>query len=121
MGQWLVRLLGCVFWAQGNSLEALARYQAVLAMREQLAKRDPANAGWQHDIQASLGRIAEVAISQGNLPLALASVRRRYEIMERLATVDLANARWRRDLTLSREMIGDVLVAQGNLAEALTN
>jgi hypothetical protein len=46
--------------ALGDGPGALAAYQAGLAIREGLAKRDPVNTGWQVDVAvscANLGRL----------------------------------------------------------------
>jgi hypothetical protein len=44
---------GDVLVSQGDGPGALAAYQAGLAIREGLAKRDPANTGWQRDLIVS--------------------------------------------------------------------
>ena len=44
---------GDVLVAQGDGPGALAAYQAGLAIAEDLAKRDPANTGWQVDVAVS--------------------------------------------------------------------
>jgi tetratricopeptide (TPR) repeat protein len=59
--------------AQGNLPEALTSYQASLAMRDRLAKSDPANAGWQRDLSVSYEKVGDVQVAQGNLPAALTS------------------------------------------------
>ena len=51
--------------AQGNLPAALARYQAVLAIRERLAKADPGNARWQRDLAWTHWRVGEALARQG--------------------------------------------------------
>jgi hypothetical protein len=46
-----------VLVAQGDGLGALAAYQAALAIREGLAKRDPANTQWQVDMAVSCSKL----------------------------------------------------------------
>ena len=105
--------------AQGNLPDALAAYQASLAIRERLAKADPGNAGWQRDLSVSHDKIGDVLVDQGNLPAALAAYQASLAISERLAKADPGNAGWQRDLSVSHNKIGDVLLAQGNLPAAL--
>ena len=50
--------------AQGNLSTALANYQGLLAMRDRLAKADPANARWQRDLAMSHSRLATVLAKQ---------------------------------------------------------
>jgi hypothetical protein len=44
--------------AQGNLPEALKSFRDALAIRDRLAKADPGNAGWQHDLGQSYARLA---------------------------------------------------------------
>ena len=59
--------------AQGDLPGALASYEASKQIMEQLAERDPGNAGWQRDVSVSLDRVGDVQVAQGDLPGALAS------------------------------------------------
>ena len=62
---------------------------------ERLAKSDPGNAGWQHDLSVSLnGSIGDVQLALGNLPAALASYQASHAMFERLAKSDPGNAGW---------------------------
>jgi tetratricopeptide (TPR) repeat protein len=76
------RLEGCglngrgdVLVAQGDGPGALAAYQASLAIREGLAKRDPANTGWQVDVAVSCSNL-------GSLD-SLLSIQERQEYLSR--------------------------------------
>jgi tetratricopeptide (TPR) repeat protein len=53
--------VGDVLVAQGNLAEALKSFRDGLAIRERLAKADPNNAGWQRDLQFTIGRIGGLA------------------------------------------------------------
>ncbi len=44
--------------SQGNLQVALESFRASLAIRERLAKPEPGNGGWQHDLSASQRIIA---------------------------------------------------------------
>jgi len=52
--------VGNVFQAQGRLAEALAEYQADLAIAERLALLDPTNAGWQTDLRITRELIDEL-------------------------------------------------------------
>jgi len=90
-----------------------------LAIRERLAKSDPANAGWQRDLSLSYDEVGDVQVAQRSLSEALQFYRDGLAIRERLAKSDPDNAGWQRDLSVSYERIGDALVARGSLPEAL--
>lgn len=68
--------LGDVLLQQGRVEEALARYEASLAMRERLAAQDPTNKTWQRDIIASRVELARAQIEHGG------SAPRARELME---------------------------------------
>jgi hypothetical protein len=52
--------IGDVLVAQGDGPGALAAYQAGLAIREGLAKRDPANTQWQVDVAVSYANLGSL-------------------------------------------------------------
>jgi tetratricopeptide (TPR) repeat protein len=116
---WGLNGRGDVLVAQGDGPGALAAYQAGLAIAEGLAKRDPANTGWQRDLSVSQERIGDVLVAQGDGPGALAAYQAGLAIREGLAKRDPANTEWQRDLSVSHNKIGDVLVAQGDGPGAL--
>jgi tetratricopeptide (TPR) repeat protein len=101
---------------QGNLPEALKSFRDGLAIADRLAKSDPGNALWQHDLSVSYEKIGDVLADQGNLPEALKSYRDGLSIRDRLAKADPGNLNWQRDLSVSFKKIGDVLVDQGKLA-----
>ena len=113
--------VGDVQVAQGKLADALASYQACLAIMQRLAKSDPGKAGWQRDLSVSHEYVGDVQVAQGKLADALASYQASLAIRERLAKSDSGNAGWQRDLSVSHEYVGDVQVAQGKLADALAS
>ena len=84
--------------AQGNLPAALDAFKASLAIAERLAKTDPGNAGWQHDVALSLQRVGLVASRQGQQETALAAYRRGFEIMQRLTALAPDHAAFKREL-----------------------
>ena len=113
--------IGDVLVAQGDRAGALTAYRAGLAIAEALARRDPANTEWRHDLfSVSHDRIGDVLVAQGDRAGALTAYRAGLAIREALARRDPANTEWQRDLSVSQNKIGDVLVAQGDRAGALT-
>ena len=110
--------VGDVQVTQGDLADALASYQADLAIAERLAKSDP---GWQRDLSVSYNKVGDVQVAQGKLADAIASYQASLAIAERLAKSDPGNAGWQRDLSVSYNKVGDVQVAQGKLADALAS
>ena len=94
-------------------------YRDSLTIRENLAKQDAGNAGWQRDLAASYRSIGGVQHVQGDLAGALKSYGDTLAILEKLAKQDPGNAGWQRDLSLCYNMVGDVQRDRGNLAGAL--
>jgi tetratricopeptide (TPR) repeat protein len=116
---WGLNGRGDVLVAQGDGPGALAAYQAGLVIAEGLAKRDPANTGWQRDLFISQSKVADVLMAQGDGPAALKAYQAVLATNEGLAKRDPANTGWQRDLSVSNNKIGDVLVAQGDGPGAL--
>jgi tetratricopeptide (TPR) repeat protein len=57
---WGLNGRGDVLVAQGDGPDALAAYQAGLTIAESLAKRDPANTGWQVDLAVSCAKLGSL-------------------------------------------------------------
>jgi tetratricopeptide (TPR) repeat protein len=57
---WGLNGRGDVLMAEGDGPGALAAYQAGLAIREDLAKRDPANTQWQVDVAVSCAKLGSL-------------------------------------------------------------
>ena len=83
---------------QGTLPAALEAYRASLAIRDRLAKADPGNAGWQHDVALSLQRMGLVASQQRQRETAVKAYRRGLEIMLRLVRLAPSHAAFKRDL-----------------------
>jgi hypothetical protein len=77
---------------------ALESNRASLAIFERLAKSDPGNAGWQHDLALSLQQVGFVAVRQGDRDAARAAYQRSREILARLTALAPDHAGFRRDL-----------------------
>jgi hypothetical protein len=92
--------------AQGALAGALKSYYDSLEIRERLAKQEPSNSEWQHDLSISYERVGDVLSAQGDLAGALKSYRDRLEIRERLAERDPSNAGWQSDLAWNYWRIG---------------
>ncbi len=84
-----------------------------------LARSDPHNLVWQHDLSVSHDRIGEILDKTGDPEAALASFREGLAIAEVLTARDGNNVQWQWDLAASHDRIGDVLIAEGKLEEAL--
>ena len=105
---WGLNGRGDVLVSQGDGPGALAAYQAGLAIAEGLAKRDPANTGWQRDLSVSHERIGDVLVSQGDGPGALAAYQAGLSIREGLAKRDPANTEWQVDVAVSFAKLGSL-------------
>jgi hypothetical protein len=89
---------GDVLVAQGNLPEALKAFRDGLAIRDRLAKADPANAGWQRDLSVSHAKLASAYLKAGqptNAGEALAAGR---AIIAGLVTRFPDWSRWKQDL-----------------------
>jgi hypothetical protein len=81
--------IGNVLVAQGDRDGALKAYQAGLAIREALARRDPANAEWQRDLIVSCVKISENDPPEAPKRLSQAlEIARGLQAQGRLAPVD---------------------------------
>jgi len=116
---WALIGLGDIKKQRGDLAGALKSYQDGLAIADPLAKSDPRNAGWQHNLSVSFSRIGNAQVAQGDLADTLTSYNDGLAIAEHLAKSDPGNAVWQRDLSVFYNKIGDVQKAQGDLAGAL--
>jgi hypothetical protein len=91
--------------AQGKLADALAAYQARLAIAERLAKSDPGNAGWQRDLAVSYSKLAEMSRRSNEPDKALAALRQGQVIMDRLTKLSPDNAGWKADLAWFNDQI----------------
>jgi tetratricopeptide (TPR) repeat protein len=113
--------VGNTLMAQGDLAEALKSYQDGLAVAVRLAKADPQNTAWQHNIALIFIKVGDVSMAQGKFAEALKSYQDALAVADRFAQSDPANADWQRDLSLAYNKLGGALAAGGNLTEALKN
>jgi tetratricopeptide (TPR) repeat protein len=104
---------------QGDAAKQEEAARKALAITERLAKTDPDNAGWQHDLAISQAKRGDVLVAQGNLNGALDAFREALATSDRLAATDPGNLQWQRALSIAHEKIGEVLFAQGDRERAL--
>jgi hypothetical protein len=97
--------LGVVRFAQGNLPDALKSYHDGLAIADRLAKSDPGNAGWQHDLSVSYAKLADLFRRSGDQAKALDALSQGREIILRMTALSPDNAVWKRDLSWFREQI----------------
>ena len=103
---------------QGDLPAAFMAYEESLAIRRELAARDPGNAVWASDVSASLDRIGDVHHDQGDLPAAFTAYGESRAIRRELAVRDPGNAVWARNVSVSLIRVGNVHLAQGDLPAA---
>ena len=103
---------------QGNLTAALTEYETEKTITERLAKADPGNAGWQHALAVSYGRLAFVYLRLSNVADALAALRKGRDIMTGLVAIEPSNARWKQDLAWVDDQIAK---AEGRAREAGKN
>ncbi|MFN3259870.1 MAG: hypothetical protein ACE37J_04845 [Pikeienuella sp.] len=108
--------VGDIRVAEGVRAGALAAYEEGLAIRRDLAARDPGNAGWARDVSVSLDRVGDVRVAAGDRAGALAAFEEGLAIRRALAARDPGNAGWARDVSVSLLKVGDVRVAEGDRA-----
>jgi hypothetical protein len=73
-----------------------------------LAKADPSNAGWQHDLAVSNGRIAGALKKLGNDAESLNALQRGHAIALRLTTLSPDNVQWKREFDLFEAQIAEL-------------
>ncbi|HUD59697.1 MAG TPA: TIR domain-containing protein, partial [Acetobacteraceae bacterium] len=112
---------GDVHITLGATNAAWTAFQATASVLSLLAKQDPDNADWRHNLSVSHDRLGDVLSAQGDVPGALADYRAGMAIRARLAAADPDNAEWQRELSISHVKLGDVLSALGDLPGALAD
>jgi tetratricopeptide (TPR) repeat protein/energy-coupling factor transporter ATP-binding protein EcfA2 len=113
---------GDTYLALGDSAEALASFQASLAIREQISAAEPGNADWQRNLSVSYVKIGDVlGFTEGKLEDALQAYRNGLIVAQRLAESDVSNRQWEFDISVLHERIGQVLRDQGKLDDALNS
>ena len=101
---------------QGAALQA---YRESLAIKQQMAARDPENTGRQVDLAVSHSSIAQVLDKLGDLQGALKSSTNELAIREALSMKDPRNMDWKIKLAMSHGSIGSLLRIMGQSEAAL--
>ena len=97
--------VGDVQVAQGNLPAALNSHLASLAIRDRLAKSDPGNAGWQHDLSVSYAKLASAYLKAEQSMKAREALSAGRDIIVRLVTQFPDWSQWKRDLSWFDEQI----------------
>jgi tetratricopeptide (TPR) repeat protein len=105
--------------AQGDTAKQEQAARKALAITKHLAKTNPGNAGWQHDLSVSYGKVGDVLVAEGKFSNALEAFHATLAAVGRLAEADPSNVQWQSDLSIAHEKIGEVQFAQGDFAAAL--
>ena len=109
-------------WLEERSpQEALVSFRDTVALAEELAAEDPANATARRDVAVVHASFGDVLSDAGEPDAALRHFRRAQAIQRRLATEDPNNVTHRADLANSAVRIGYVLQEQGENAAALAS
>jgi tetratricopeptide (TPR) repeat protein len=110
---------GLVLSAQGDLAGALKSHADSRAIVEKLARTDPDNGEWQHDLLLSHYYIGSVQSEMGDLAEALQSHRQGLAIAEKMAEREPEETRWQGALANGYANVGYVLQVQDDLAKAL--
>jgi non-specific serine/threonine protein kinase/serine/threonine-protein kinase len=109
-------------WLEERSTEeAIASFPDTLALAEELAAADPANATARRDVAVAHASFGDVLGDADQADAALRHFRRAQAIQRRLAGEDPNNVTHRADLANSAVRIGYVLQEQGDNAAALAS
>ena len=110
--------LASVLQYQGDNAGARAEYALAQGLVEALAKGDPRNAQWQHELSDLHRRVGELREQRGELPAALGEYRAALAIDEAAVARDPAMLA-RSDLLQTRLGLGRVASANGDANAAL--
>ena len=113
-----IRQLGDIARGRGRIADATQLYQQALVIDERLARLDPGNTEFQHELSISYDRLAQLARDAGNTGEAERLYRQALPIDERLARLDPGNAGFQRDLSVSYDKLAGLARDAGNTGEA---
>ena len=99
--------------------DAIAMYQNGLAIRQQLAESDKANAQWQRDLSIIFMKLGDVLEAEQKHDAALTAYQSGAAAAERLPVGTEGNVEWQRDQYVARERIGTLLLERGKFDDAL--
>jgi tetratricopeptide (TPR) repeat protein/tRNA A-37 threonylcarbamoyl transferase component Bud32 len=111
--------IGQVHQAKGDLAAAMQSYRDSLALMEQVAARDPANATWQLGLGTSHFYVGDALRRQGDLDGALQHYQGYREIAERVAAKDPRNMEWKLEASFGHSNVAGVLEAKGDLTGSL--
>jgi serine/threonine-protein kinase len=111
--------IGQVHQAKGDLAAAMQSYRDSLALMEQVAARDPANAAWQLGLGTSHFYVGDALRRQGDLDGALQHYQGYREIAERVAAKDPRNMEWKLEASFGHSNVAGVLEAKGDLPGSL--
>jgi tetratricopeptide (TPR) repeat protein len=123
--EWQSGLAGSDFWmgnvlrAQGQLDPSLAAFRRSLAIRQELAKKEPSSFRWQSDVSVSEVKVGEVLASQGDLDAALAAYQEALSLPVAVKEKDPNYREWQHNLGVIHERIGDALMQKRRLDDAL--
>ena len=83
---------------QGSLADALKSYRDSLAIQDRLAKADPGNADWQHDLSVSYAKLANAYRTAGQLRQAREQLTAGRTIIARLTETYPDWSQWKKDL-----------------------
>lgn len=113
------QFIGDLHRKQNQYTDAMASYQAALAIARKLIEQDASVNLWQHDLANTWSRMAELQKLQAQPDAALASYRIELAIRQRLHTRAPDNLLWGHELATTQDSIGEKLTELGQNQEAL--
>jgi tetratricopeptide (TPR) repeat protein len=105
---------------QGDANAAIAAAERSRDLMQELTALDPANAGWQEDLQVSYSHLGDALRAAGRRADAIAAFRKAIEVGEALAAANAGKGEIHRNLAIDHQRLGDTLMLGGQSDEALT-
>lgn len=110
--------IGQVRQAEGKFPDAVAAYRESLAVAQQVAQRDPANAEWQLGVAMAHFYLGDALRLQGDQDGAMREFEGYRDVAKRLVERDPSNEQWQLELAYGHSNVASVLEAKGDLAGA---
>jgi len=101
--------------------QAIENYSSSLAIRENLAAKDPENVQWQYNLGAAHGNLATIFMARSDLDNAGKEFATANEIFKKALQMDAANPLIQHDLALGLAMMGELLMSQNKIPDALAS
>jgi tetratricopeptide (TPR) repeat protein len=102
----------------GDTTSALAHYDKMLRIDEELAEEFPKNPDYQHNLRIAYEKIRDVRWGTGDREGAFDVYQKALAINQKLVAEHPQNMRYRRDLNIAHRKTGLMLAETGKLAEA---